>query len=259
MTLVAPGDILEAATRHLDAYRPVLEEMFDVDLSGVKMKPVDFLADDFYESLQHADLDNPRTRLERIASQAKTRTGPAIRLVCEQAMEMQRSSNSAGCYLEDMDSIYVGREEPIYDISIARMTVHELCHSIVKRIADPHASGVDPVLWLYIDEGFAEYVSIDRFSDSYGLGLMWAERGAMIEKINEDINTSLDTLKGMGDEERIKDPDPELFEPHAWGYNFMRRAAEKGVDPVEILKHPPTSFLDVLMPDEYIAWMAGRS
>lgn len=65
MTLIIPADIVERAREMANLYRPHLEEMFGVDLSGVGVRSFHDLPDDLVEFAQHLDAGNPRSELEK--------------------------------------------------------------------------------------------------------------------------------------------------------------------------------------------------
>lgn len=260
MSLIRPEQVLEKSIEFAERYKPKLEEMFDVDLSDVTLKHFDEMAYDLHAFYQTVDLENPKTPMEKAAVGDIHRLGYLSLAECMMACLTQFPLKDNGFYLHDLDTVYVRSYAPVYETEMARTVVHELCHAALNRIVPRDALPVDKELWVYVDEGFAEFVSIDLFRYEYGLPASPLESSLRVfgHRSAVDFQKGLDEIILKAKPERGEPaPDETLYIPHSWGYVLFSYADRVGIPPLQIVENPPQRFSEILNPDEYVLRMSS--
>lgn len=258
--LIPPEQVLEKSIEYFEQYGPKLEELFDVDLSGLAIKTHLEMADDLQAIFERTDASCPKTPMEEVLAESAAELGGLDALFFQKAALMIRNRASAH-YLIDIDTVYIdvnpnqlfGRPET--EGEFKRKLVHELGHAIVARLVPLESIPVSHELWRYVDEGFAEYMSTVTFQPLYGsLDAMLAcnamtsmhEVVVSIHRIAEQYGRQQDIPTGV-----TKD-DWDMFIPHCWGYFFFRDVTAASISPVDVLFNPPQEFSEIINPGEYV-------
>ncbi len=260
MSAILPGQVLERSMEYFGQYRPTLEELFDVDLSGLAIKTHLEMGGDLQAIFERTDASCPRTPMEGILAGAAAELGGLDKLFFMEAAAVARNQASAH-YLIDNDTIYLdvnlnqlfGRPET--EGEFRRKLVHELGHAIVARLVPLKRIPVSHALWRYVDEGFAEYMSTETFRPFYGSLDAVLACNAMTSMHNMVVN-----IHRIAEQYRrqqdipldVTKDDWAVFVPHSWGYFFFRDVDAAGVAPVEVLSNPPQRLSEVLNPQDYI-------
>lgn len=253
--LIPPEQVLEKSIEYFEQYGPKLEELFDVDLSDVMLKHFDEMAYDLHAFYRAVDIENPRTTGE-IAAVNDIKTYGLLSLAdCMRACLAAFPPVDRGFYFHDLDTMYVRSYDPVYELEMARTVVHELAHAVLNRLVPRDALPVESKLWPYVDEGFAEFVSVDLFRHEYGLPVSALEQNLRVF----EHRSAVDFQKGMdGIIRQAKPelgepaPDAKTYNPHAFGYVFFSYADAMAIKPLTIIENPPQEFSEIINPGEYV-------
>ncbi len=254
--MIQPEDQLEVAQMYFEKYKPIFEEMFDVDLSEYSVKG----------------------RRGYIRDALKDEGTEPVFLVKRQEIE-ERLEGIAGKHWRKMRSIYVVSSKAKEESKIAKTIAHELAHAVhYGLMKDERAKSVtDKSLRKLIMEGFAELIEVDAFANHYS-GAEAQELGAKDRRDHvKHATTFYKTIQfpeGTFDPEEMRrryredfagqvlkealmelkvqdylDGDDDI--EYNLGYVFFRRAQQLGISPEDILREPPESLMDFAAPDRY--------
>lgn len=260
MSVILPGQVLERSMEYFEQYRPKLEEIFGVDLSGLAIKTHREMADDLQAIFRRTDALCPRTSMEGILAESAAKLGGLDELFFMEVAVVARNQASAH-YLIDNDTIYIDANHnklfgrPETEGELRRKLVHELGHAVVARLVPLESIPVSHALWRYVDEGFAEYLSIETFRQFYGTidAILACNAMASMHEMVVNIHRIAEQYGRQQDIPlEVTEDDWAVFIPHSWGYFFFREAHATGVAPVEVLSNPPQRLSEVLNPQDYI-------
>ena len=260
MSTIPPEQVLERAEEYSERYKPKLEEMFDVDLSGVRIKSINDAPAEYHELINGIDPESPRTWFEQKMAPILLEHGNLSMEFCAEILEIieqDSRGNTPASYFEDLDTIYFSSHSVLQKSDVAEIiVVHELSHAVLSRYFPSLKLPMQHELWMYVSEGLAEYTSLDLFTPHYGL----TENGHTIERrdqLGEWKNSERRTKR------RLRSRDSSMLEvakklnPHPWGYAFFVQVCETGLTPLDILNNPPTDLETILDPTKYIQTMKG--
>lgn len=260
MGVILPGQALERSIEYFEQYRPKLEELFDVDLSGLAIKTHHEMGKDLQEIFERTDASCPRTPMEGILAEAAAKLGGLDELFFMEAAAVARNQASAH-YLIDNDTTYIDANHnklfgrPETEGEFRRKLVHELGHAVVARLVPLESIPVSHALWRYVDEGFAEYLSTETFRQFYGSpdAVLACNAMASMHEMVVNIHRIAEQYGRQQDiPPDVTKDDWAVFVPHSWGYFFFREAHAAGVAPVEVLSNPPQRLSEALNPQDYI-------
>lgn len=258
MTLILPTDVVERAREMAGLYRPRIEEMFGVDLSGVGVKSFQDLPDDLSAFAQHLDAENPLSELEKELAAMQKAPGGLDREFFEDVVGLFIEKKTLGVYYAGLDTLYLPAHLAVSEGDLAMRVVHELGHAAVGRLVPFAKMPADKKLWRYVDEGFAEHLALSvmsPFSTQYGASSVCTQRAFSHMNFANLLAAMDDICCQMTERYIAPRPDMEQYDPHPVGYRFFTEVCARGISPREILLAPPQEFLEVLHPEEYLLRM----
>lgn len=259
--MVQPEAQLELARRLFESYCPIVEERFDVGLSGYLVKDAEGYVEDMLPLWRKSPPEHERPTEK------------------EMRRELLASLDGiSGRHLRSLRSIYVVNTEPAWESHIARMLAHELGHAAHYTLMDEgRAKTVEAEpLGMVVREGLAELVEHEVMAPHYGdiedIDIGLANGRENHERGYRDVRGRLRLPKEVflpspkGSIARLeKLPHYEKLiarrlsrlerSAYALGYVFFCRALDAGIPLGEVLRSPPDYLTQAVAPDLYIAEM----
>ena len=255
--MIPAEEVFEQARKYFHDYRPIVEELFEVDLSDIVLKETEGFIQD---QLQHDGVpeDDEDARQEIIQNKIE---------------------GFGGRYWNLLRSIYVYDLKPWGKKGLARLIAHELAHATHHTLlADERAQKVDQKpAWSIFKEGFAEYLELEAFAQHYNISTMdtflESERERHRKKYDEYLRNDLHKMyESLDDKTRIEKAPQGLrwllqlrskllkfaygeHDKYFWavGHTFFKKAVDEGVPVLDVLRNPPEDIETILDPTDYIA------
>ncbi len=243
--ILSPEEQIEEGQRMVELYIPKLEDLLDVELGEIPLKPWedmgDVLAEVYLDMFRATEEDSwlkhAAWGLTRPAHEFIARVGKSVSM----AQLTVLHSDAIFSYHSLASMVFQGpNPQEMTETTLARSLVHELAHAAGDEIADTsqlHPRG----LRMAVEEGFAEYVSLNLFRDEYDIEFI----GSFLEGVafSHLMADEARHQKCMGLVGKIT---------YASGYLFFEKVHNKGIDPRDVLRNPPETPKEVLNPQLYI-------
>lgn len=266
------AEIMETCENMLEQYRPVLSNMFDVDLSGIELDSAENFSkeytpifrrevwNDFLQSIRDREFWNIKELLLN-----------GLRIVCVRPalnyfMKKKRDKFTDAMYVSGLNKVYVF-DKTLLEAShakLGRIVVHELAHAVEEAFFSKDDIPKDVLR--YLGEGLCEYIALNLFEPHYGIEGMGPylrdEGGSHMEmrEHQDDLDSFVERMSSMGFEveirmssigfEKAKDIDK-----YPIGYVFFKEAVNAGYRMADILSHPPIDVEMVRKPELYCRWL----
>ncbi len=248
--ILTPEKQLEEGQRMVDLYIPTLEDLFEVELGEISLKPWDYLGEIIEEEyLQNHIPGGDDSALKRALWNV---TGPIYHILaknyrrCGMSILTSENENTLFGYDPVSNTILQGPKlKLVTEQELARGLVHELGHAVQEQIVDmdvrcPYS------LQDIMREGFAEYVSLGLFRADYG-----------IEGIDELLDSIVaefhdDAAKLMDMENTVTLESNDFYSA---GYLFFEFVDSAGIAPQEVLVNPPQAAKEIIFPGLYLKRM----
>ena len=229
--------MISETARAVEAYRPMLEEMFDVDLSGVQLKQESEFYGDLWEHLQEESFEGwpEKSKEKDIFAEIKKLADEFDRDVLVENMGLRIVGYSL-VYFHLTDTIYVPANLRRRQAELHLELVHELAHAVHCRVEPATRFRSSPIN-LLVGEGFAEYVSLDMFNKKYVVpgvdeAIMEWKKPPLVQRVVGEFSYGLLQRLWPGSSARL-DPSYRI------GYRLFQLAVSHGADVVDVLRNPP--------------------
>lgn len=246
METTIPGSLtVSYATVAFSNYKPLLEEMFQIELPDIDIKPIGLYPEDFRKAAleKMAEQFEPKGSglLAGLGSRLKRGLVSGAMAVVTQA----QVKTAAALYCALTNAIYMGQEGE-YQSILEHEIVHEAghaCQDAITGTTETPTTLEDKI----IAEGFANFVATDMFNEHY-LPRQMQDSLKRIRKALYETGSSYSRLPSNQWE------DTALC-TGTLGYWFFREVTELGIDAADILRSPPSRLSLISNPESYVSYL----